>query len=62
MFLEIHPAEVFPLIISASFMLQSLLFTSVQSLNEIPILFDGCGKTGQLVFPGMRLASSAYQL
>ncbi len=50
----------FPLIISASVMLQSLSFTSVQSLNEIPILFDGCGKTGQLVFPGLRLASTAY--
>jgi hypothetical protein len=59
MFLKIHPAEVFPLIISASVMLHSLLFTSIQSLNEIPI-FDGCEKTGQLVFPGMRLASSAY--
>ena len=46
----------FPLIISISIVLQAILFISVQSSNTIPILFDGCGRIVQLIFPGARLA------
>ena len=46
----------FPLIISVSIVLQAVVFISVQSSNTTPILFDGCGRIVQLIFPGARLA------
>ena len=54
--MKIHPAEMFPLILSMSIILQAIVFISVQSSNTTPILFDGCGRIVQLIFPGTRLA------
>ena len=43
----------FPLIVSGAVVLQSVVVLPVQSINTSSILFDGCGRTVQLVWPGM---------
>ena len=43
----------FPLIVSGAVVLQSIVVIPVQGLNTSPILFDGCVRTVQLVWPGM---------
>lgn len=49
---HIHPAEMFPLIVSGAVVLQSIVVLPVQGLNTDPLLFDGCAKIVQLVWPG----------
>lgn len=44
----------FPLIVSGAVVLQSIVVIPVQGLNTSPILFDGCVRTVQLVWPGMK--------
>ena len=51
---KMHPAEMFPLIISGAVVLQNLIVIPVQGINTDPILFRGCGRTVQLIWPGMR--------
>lgn len=50
---KMHPAEMFPLIISGAVVLQNLIVIPVQGVNTDPILFRGCGRTVQLIWPGM---------
>ena len=49
---KIHPAETFPLIVSGAVVLQSIIVLPVQGLNTKPMLFDGCAKFAQLIWPG----------
>ena len=43
----------FPLIVSGAVVLQSIVVLPVQGINTDPIVFDGCVKTVQLIWPGM---------
>ena len=49
---QIHPAEVFPLIISLAVIIQSSIFIGVQSGALGKIFANECRRTAELVWPG----------
>ncbi|KAL8789546.1 MAG: hypothetical protein Q9195_006773 [Heterodermia aff. obscurata] len=53
---KMHPAEMFPLIISVAVVLQNLIVIPVQGINTDSILFRGCGRTVQLIWPAIWFA------
>lgn len=48
----IHAAEVFPLVMSVCIVIQGLIFAFVGLAHPASIIFHGCGRIVQLVFPG----------
>ena len=50
---KIHAAEVFPLVMSICIIIQGSIFALVGLAHPASIIFDGCSRIVQLVFPGM---------
>ncbi|KAI9711923.1 MAG: hypothetical protein M1812_007077 [Candelaria pacifica] len=51
----LHPAEVFPLILSSSIVIQGLIFTGAQATGLRSVRVTGCSKTAQIVWPTLWL-------
>ena len=45
-------ADIFPLVMSLCIVVQSSVFSLVGLVQSEPILFRGCGRIVQLIFPG----------
>ncbi|CCU82829.1 hypothetical protein BGHDH14_bgh02449 [Blumeria hordei DH14] len=50
---SIHPAELYPLIISIGIVIQGIIFTSVQSTGLMSVTIDGCGTIAQVIWPAI---------
>ena len=47
----IHPAEVFPLVLSTAIIMQGIIFIAVQSLGLHRFFIDDCNSIAQIVWP-----------
>lgn len=50
---RIHPAEIFPLLLSAGIAIQGLAFVGVQSTGLTGLFTKGCSVIAQVMWPGM---------
>jgi hypothetical protein len=50
---RIHPAEIFPLLLSAGIAIQGLAFVGVQSTGLTSLFTKGCSVIAQVMWPGM---------
>ena len=49
----IHPAEVFPLVIAGSIVMQGIIVLGVQGIGLNSVWVGNCGTVSQIVWPGM---------